>query len=303
MRIRVAQAIGFQSEPESEPIIGTRAISSGRLRHSPRRHTHANRATRGPQTRRQTQPPQQVVAISCLRQRPLGALSPHPPPSLGALRRNRSQLRLPSSVSYLTNHSFPSFHHRLLFRFCPNWKLQDLICSELATWLAPACLCPPWTPPSVRCYRRFVFTTFLFCLFVIFEDSFAFLCLVLWFFFFFRGFWLLQIRLEQRLFSFWAIRDLSGDVLRFLISVWGQSLELKCFVCWSTVILFLFFVQEFGNVETPMYTRLRHFFGTIYNRCVCVCWAFCFLLVEEFSTSDLSFMLCLLEKRKSVEWK
>lgn len=174
MRIRVAQAIGFQSEPESEPIIGTRAISSGRLRHSPRRHTHANRATRGPQTRRQTQPPQQVVAISCLRQRPLGALSPHPPPSLGALRRNRSQLRLPSSVSYLTNHSFPSFHHRLPFRFCPNWKLQDLICSELATWLAPACLCPPWTPPSVRCYRRFVFMTFLFCLFVIFEDSFAF---------------------------------------------------------------------------------------------------------------------------------
>ncbi|RDY10348.1 Actin-related protein 8, partial [Mucuna pruriens] len=23
---------------------------------------------------------------------------------------------------------------------------------------------------------------------------------------------------------------------------------------------------EFGNIETPMYTRLRHFFGTIYNR-------------------------------------
>lgn len=63
-----------------------------------------------------------------------------------------------------------------------------------------------------------------------------------------------------------------------------------------------FFMQEFGNVETPMYTRLRHFFGTIYNRCVCVCCcAFCLLLVGEFTSSDMSFMLGLLEKGKSVE--
>lgn len=31
-------------------------------------------------------------------------------------------------------------------------------------------------------------------------------------------------------------------------------------------LCFLFDVQEFGNIETPMYTRLRHFFATIYNR-------------------------------------
>lgn len=38
-------------------------------------------------------------------------------------------------------------------------------------------------------------------------------------------------------------------------------------------------MQEFGNVETPMYTRLRHFFGTIYNRCVCV-----FIVVVRFAS-------------------
>ena len=27
-------------------------------------------------------------------------------------------------------------------------------------------------------------------------------------------------------------------------------------------------MQEFGNVEAPMYSRLRHFYGTIYNRLV-----------------------------------
>jgi hypothetical protein len=36
------------------------------------------------------------------------------------------------------------------------------------------------------------------------------------------------------------------------------------------------FLQEFGNVETPIYTRLRHFFATVYGRWVVLglhsCW-------------------------------
>lgn len=80
----------------------------------------------------------------------------------------------------------------------------------------------------------------------------------------------MQIRLEQRLFSFWAIRDLSGDVLRFLIFCLGPKFGIEVFRVLIDGYFYFFFVQEFGNVETPMYTRLRHFFGTIYNRCVCV---------------------------------
>jgi len=188
VRIRVAEATGFQSEPESEPIIGTRAISSGRLRHSPRRHTHANRATLGPQTRRQTQPPQQVVAIHCLRQRPLGALPPHTPPSLGALRRNRSQLRLPSSVSYLTNHSFPTFHHSTTTCFFDSALIQN--CRTLSAPSSPrgslqhVYALRERLPPSVvidgsffRVFFFFFFFFFFFSGFCFFRVFFFFFCL------------------------------------------------------------------------------------------------------------------------------
>jgi len=121
VRIGDDEAIRLSLSPSPSPVLGTSTpiLPSWRLRPSPCRHPHANRPPLRPQTRCQTLPRFQVLAVTRLRQRPLGPLPPNPPPPLPALRRNRPQLRLPSPVSCFT-----------LF-FCSYQRAHESTCTEL----------------------------------------------------------------------------------------------------------------------------------------------------------------------------
>lgn len=71
---------------------------------------------------------------------------------------------------------------------------------------------------------------------------------------------------------------------KIILSFFKQMLFLLLYwFPFSYVFAGEFYFQEFGNVETPIYTRLRHFFATVYGRCVRVILVneiiFCFLII------------------------
>lgn len=102
-----------------------------------------------------------------------------------------------------------------------------------------------------------------------------------------RWVWLLQVWMEQ---IWYYHRDVGNIFSEFPSSynsqfrssqkqfseIWEIHWNFSCFswsyvlVVWKNCVLTLSLLaaQEFGNIETPIYSRLRHFLATIYSRSV-----------------------------------
>lgn len=95
-----------------------------------------------------------------------------------------------------------------------------------------------------------------------------------------RWFGLLQIWMERICFSIWEVSNIFGKLSAFLSGSHKRycehgkcrSISTSLKVCVNVCVLQLYEknMQEFGNIESPMYSRLRHFYATIYSRFVSV---------------------------------
>ena len=83
-----------------------------------------------------------------------------------------------------------------------------------------------------------------------------------------RRLWLLQVWLEQVSLSIRPLCYFFGRSVLCFSNIYIDTFQNINAVLVPKYIWQLrkFYVQEFGNIESPMYSRLRHFFVTIYNR-------------------------------------